>query len=175
MGDVRQEDGIDLITLDKGSKDGLDIGWQGKFLKGRSGQTPLTTADYDLIVDSVTPTSAVAELVGLTLDQVGTNRRLLLHAPPLGQVVTPPVRVRAHISELRLSSSDVILILVGATGKALTKNDVDFTVISVTDDEATAQGNRLTLDLVGDNRRVVLRPPLPAPGAPAAPTVPAPR
>jgi len=85
MGDVRQEDGIDLITLDKGSKDGLDIGWQGKLLKGRSGQTPLTAADYDLIVDSVTATSAVAELVGMTLDQVGTKP-----APPPARAPARP-------------------------------------------------------------------------------------
>ena len=43
--------------------------------------------------------------------------------------------------------------------KFLTKQDVDLTIIKVFEDESTARVQRMSIDQIGENRRVLLKPP----------------
>ncbi len=99
--------------------------------------------------------------------------------PPGG---TPPVKaakpIKAGITEMTMSGSDLLIILDkgknsgvdakwtgqilrGTTDKLLTKSEYDLIIIRVTDDEATAKVLKLSMDQIGDNKKVLLKAPAP--------------
>jgi hypothetical protein len=108
-----------------------------------------------------------------------------IDAGPVTQPTSAPVTVEARIVESRGAAGAEVLVLgkgsddglaVGWTGQLLrgksgltllTGADIDVVVVSVTARSATAELRGTTLAKIGDNRRVLLRPP----PAPLGPTV----
>lgn len=74
---VASDGGGVIVTINKGTKDGIDRGWQGNVLQGTTG-TPLDGGDFKVI--KVTARESVAR-IKLTIDQVRANSRVLLTPP----------------------------------------------------------------------------------------------
>lgn len=99
--------------------------------------------------------------------------------PPGGGTAEKPKKpIKANITEMTMSGSDLLIILdkgknggldakwtgtilKGSTDKPLTKSEYDLLVIRVTDDEATAKVLKLSMDQIGENKRVLLKAPAP--------------
>ncbi len=78
IGQQLSGDGLVIITIDRGKKDKVDRGWDGKVLQG--GSSPISGGDFKVI--SVRDSTCVGK-VKLSIDQVNANKTVML-IPPAG-------------------------------------------------------------------------------------------
>jgi len=80
IGQQLSADGQVIITIDRGKKDKVDRGWDGKVLQGGAGGSGISGGDFKVI--SVRDSTCVGK-VKLSIDQVNANKTVLL-IPPAG-------------------------------------------------------------------------------------------
>jgi hypothetical protein len=69
-----------IITLDKGTNQGIAKGWTGVVFVGKSGSKPLTGSDFTIF--KVTEDESYGKIRKVSMDDLGNNSRVELKAPP---------------------------------------------------------------------------------------------
>src|SRR5688572_20880966 len=69
-----------IITLDKGTNQGIAKGWTGVVFVGKSGSKPLSGSDFSIF--KVTEDESYGKIRKVSMDDLGDNFRVELKAPP---------------------------------------------------------------------------------------------
>jgi cell shape-determining protein MreC len=77
----RSRDNQDIIiTIDKGSNQGIGKGWTGVVFTGKSGSKVLAGSEFSIF--KVTEDESYGKIRKLSLDDLGENIRVELRSPP---------------------------------------------------------------------------------------------